>query len=139
MDKAKNTLDLQGCEAMRDWRDHICDFANHIATGDKRVKFFWRKKNSNIPYDQFFFDKGFFNSLENNTFIGFSFWAGLSHNVPCTYHSTQNTTTKRCRLHTYFGFTFILPRPLTHQWSGTPQLFLLLSFLFNTKSRWKID
>jgi hypothetical protein len=35
MDKAKNTLDLQGCEAMRDWRDHICEFANHIATGEE--------------------------------------------------------------------------------------------------------
>jgi hypothetical protein len=36
MDKAKNTFDLQGCEAMRDWRDYMCDFfANHIATGEE--------------------------------------------------------------------------------------------------------
>jgi hypothetical protein len=35
MDKAKNTLDLQGCEAMRDWRGYICDFANHIVTGEE--------------------------------------------------------------------------------------------------------
>ncbi len=35
MDKAKNTLDLQGCDAMRDWREHTCDFASHIATGEE--------------------------------------------------------------------------------------------------------
>jgi hypothetical protein len=26
--------------------------------------------------------------------------ARLSPNVPCTYHSSQNTTAQRCRLHT---------------------------------------
>jgi hypothetical protein len=77
MDKAKNTLDLQGCEATRDWRDHICDFANHIATGES-VKFFWQQQFYHV----------------------FFFLARLSPNVPCTYHSSQNTTAQRCRLHT---------------------------------------
>jgi len=102
MDKAKSTLDLQGCEATRDWRDHICDFANHIATGES-VKFFWRKKNSNnLPVSPiFFFKLGFFQfSWQQHFYHVFFFLARLSPNVPCTYHSSQNTTAQRCRLHT---------------------------------------
>ncbi len=135
---------LLTCKVVKPWEigGITCvTFLLTILPQGKSVKFFWRKKISNhFPLSPIFFNYGFFNSLGNNTFIGFFFFlASLFHNVPCTYHSTQNTTAQRCRLHTYFGFTFILPLPLSHQGGGTPQLFLLLSFLFNTKSRWKTD